>query len=106
MLPIKSIMTTEVISITPETPIYEALHLLTRHKISGIPVINEEEEVLGVLSEKDVLKILFDKNLEVKSITEDYMSRNVICFTEEDSAIDVCKFFVRSHIRRSFDIIN
>lgn len=100
MLPIKSIMTTEVISITPETPIYEALHLLTRHKISGIPVINEEEEVLGVLSEKDVLKILFDKNLEVKSITEDYMSRNVICFTEEDSAIDVCKFFVRSHIRR------
>lgn len=100
MLPIKSIMTIGVISIKPDAPIYEALYLLARHMISGIPVVNEKEHVVGVLSEKDVLKILVDKKLHVNSTVDDYMSHDVICFSEEDSAIDVCKFFIRSHIRR------
>ena len=100
MLPLKSIMTIGVITVKADTPIYEALYLLTRNKISRIPVVDEDEEVIGVLSEKDVLNILFDKKLDVKSTVEDYMSRDVICFTEDDSAIDVCKFFIRSNIRR------
>ena len=100
MLPLKSIMTIGVITVKADTPIYEALYLLTQNKISGIPVVDEDKEVIGVLSEKDVLNILFDKKLDVKSTVEDYMSRDVICFTEDDSAIDVCKFFIRSNIRR------
>ena len=100
MLPVKSIMTTDVYSVMPDTPIYEALNILATHKISGIPVVNEEQNVVGVLTEKDVLRILIDKKLDVKSTVDDYMSRDVICFTEEDSAIDICKFFIRSHIRR------
>ena len=100
MLPLKSFMTIGVITVKADTPIYEALYLLTQNKISGIPVVDEDKEVIGVLSEKDVLNILFDKKLDVKSTVEDYMSRDVICFTEDDSAIDVCKFFIRSNIRR------
>ena len=100
MLPLKSIMTIGVITVKSDTPIYEALDLLAKNKISGIPVVDDEEQVVGVLSEKDVLTILFDKNLEVRSTVEDYMSRDIICFTEDDSAIDVCKFFIRSNIRR------
>lgn len=100
MLSILSIMTRDVISVRSDTPIYEALNLLAQNKISGIPVVNGQEKVIGVLSEKDVLKILVDMKLEVKSTVDQYMSRDVICFTEDDSAIDVCKFFIRSHIRR------
>jgi len=100
MLPLKSIMTIGVITVKSDTPIYEALYLLSKNKISGIPVVDDEEQVIGVLSEKDVLKILFDKKLDVKSTVDDYMSRDIICFSEEDSAIDVCKFFIRSNIRR------
>ena len=100
MLPLKSIMTIGVITVKADTPIYEALYLLAKNKISGIPVVDDEEQVVGVLSEKDVLRILFDKKLDVNSTVDDYMSRDTICFTEEDSAIDVCKFFIRSNIRR------
>ena len=100
MLPLKSIMTIGVITVKADTPIYEALYLLAKNKISGIPVVDDENQVVGVLSEKDVLRILFDKKLDVKSTVDDYMSRDIICFTEEDSAIDVCKFFIRSNIRR------
>jgi len=100
MLQLKSIMTIGVITVKADTPIYEALFLLAKNKISGIPVVDDEEQVVGVLSEKDVLKILFDKKLVVDSSVDDYMSRDVICFKEEDSAVDVCKFFIRSNIRR------
>ena len=100
MLPLKSIMTIGVITVKVDTPIYEALYLLAKNKISGIPVVDDEDQVVGVLSEKDVLRILVDKKLDIKSTVDDYMSHDIICFTEEDSAIDVCKFFIRSHIRR------
>ncbi len=100
MFAIKTIMTTEVVSLHSGTPIYEALDLLTRHQVSGIPVLNDNDNVIGVLSEKDVLRILVDDHLDVKKTVDDYMSRNVICFKEEDSAIDVCKFFIHSNIRR------
>jgi len=100
MLPVNTIMTTDVITVTPETPIYEALSLLSQHRISGIPVVDDDQCVVGVLTEKDVLRILVDRRLGVLSTVDDYMTRDVICFTEEDSAIDLCKFFIRSHIRR------
>ena len=100
MLPLKSIMTSNVISVTPQTPIFEALDLLTKHKISGLPVVDEQMQVVGILSEKDVLRILLDKHLNGKKLVEDYMTRDVVTFTEEDGAVDVCKFFMHSYIRR------
>lgn len=100
MIPIHSIMTTTVISVSVHTPIYEALDLLTRNKISGMPVVNEFNEVVGILSEKDVLRILFDKKLDIQKTVSDYMTRDVVMFTEDDSAMDICKFFMKSHVRR------
>ena len=100
MFPVQSIMTTNVITVKPETPIFDALNLLVEHKISGMPVVDDRGFVVGVLSEKDVLEILIDKNLGIKKTVDDYMSRNVVSFTEEDSAIDICKFFIQSSFRR------
>jgi len=100
MISIKSIMTKGVITVLDTLPIYEALDLLMKNKVSGLPVVNKKEDVVGILSEKDVLKILLDKKLNVKKTVSDYMSREVISFSEEDDAIDICKFFIRSHIRR------
>lgn len=99
-VPIKDIMTTDVVTVTPDTTIYEALDLLIQRNVSGIPVVNDIKEVVGILSEKDVLRILIDRNLDVKKTVYDYMSREVIAFNESDNAIDICKFFIRSHVRR------
>ena len=100
MIPVKSIMTTKVISVHPYTPIEEALDLLTKHKISGLPVVDECGMLKGILSEKDVLGILLNKNLDIHDTVGDYMSRSVVCFKEDDNAVDVCKFFMKTHFRR------
>ncbi|MBZ0166178.1 MAG: CBS domain-containing protein [Candidatus Omnitrophica bacterium] len=100
MFPVSSIMTKEVVSVFAHTPVIEVLDLLARKKISGVPVVDQAGRVVGILSEKDLLHILLEKNVDVCPKVEDYMTREVICFTEQDDAVTVCKFFMRSHIRR------
>ena len=100
MIAVKTIMTTDVKFVRAQTPIYEALDLLDKEKISGLPVLDEGNHVVGILTEKDVLEILISKNADAKKLVGDYMTREVICFQENDNVLDVCKFFIRSHIRR------
>ncbi|WP_118184508.1 CBS domain-containing protein [Paraburkholderia phosphatilytica] len=49
------IMTTDVITVTPETSVYHAAALLTEHRISGMPVVDDEGQVVGIVSEGDLL---------------------------------------------------
>lgn len=100
MFPVSSIMTRDVVTVNAEASIIEALELLRHHKISGLPVLSSTGQVIGILSEKDLLHILLEKNVDGCPKVEDYMTREVICFTENDDAVEICKFFMRSNVRR------
>jgi CBS domain-containing protein len=52
---VRDLMTTEVVTVTPETRLKEAAALLVERRISGLPVVDAEGKVLGVLSEADIL---------------------------------------------------
>jgi CBS domain-containing protein len=53
---IGQLMTTNVISVAPDTPLKEVAHLLVTHGISGVPVCDPDGVVLGVVSEADILR--------------------------------------------------
>lgn len=48
-------MSTPVITISPETGVQEALRLLRQHKIRRLPVVNAAGELVGIISERDLL---------------------------------------------------
>ncbi|MGQ4435422.1 CBS domain-containing protein [Streptomyces sp. SAS_260] len=50
-----SVMTTEVVRATYGTPFKEVARLLGEHRISGLPVVDEDEQVIGVVSETDLM---------------------------------------------------
>lgn len=50
------IMTSAVITVAPDTPVGEIVGLLLRHNISGLPVVDKDGVVLGVVSEGDLLR--------------------------------------------------
>lgn len=52
---VKDVMTTEPITVTPETTLKDAAALLAQHRISGLPVVDSENHVVGVISEGDIL---------------------------------------------------
>lgn len=100
MIPVKDIMTKDVVTVSPQTPIYEALNLLKKHKISGLPVVYEDMKLVGMLTEKDVLEILIDHKIAVDAAVEKYMTRKIVSFSENDDVIDVCRLFIHMGIRR------
>jgi CBS domain-containing protein len=52
---VNDLMTTEVLTVRPNTQLKDAAQLLAEHRISGLPVVNDNGRVLGVLSEGDIL---------------------------------------------------
>ncbi|GHF38912.1 CBS domain-containing protein [Streptomyces griseosporeus] len=52
---VASVMTTEVVSATYGTPFKEVARLLAEHGVSGLPVVDEDRRVIGVVSETDLL---------------------------------------------------
>lgn len=52
---VKDLMTTAVVTVSPETPLKRVAAILAEHSISGMPVCDTEGRVLGIVSEGDIL---------------------------------------------------
>ena len=95
----KNIMTTDVITVMRQTEIYEAIRVLVENNITGLPVVNDDMSLAGVISEKDVLSLLY--NIEDKpGKVEDFMTKDPVCFNAEDSLIDITECLIENDFRR------
>ncbi|MHC4316463.1 MAG: CBS domain-containing protein [Planctomycetota bacterium] len=99
MLNAKDIMTKRVITVKTDTPIYDALKLLASHAISGLPVVDDDMTLVGIVSEKDVLS-LFYNNDDDDITVNDFMTQPPIFFDENESILDVCDFLRKNIFRR------
>lgn len=57
-LTVEKVMTRKVVSVKPDTPIIDAAEMMLNHKVSGLPVIDDEHQLLGVLTESDIFRML------------------------------------------------
>lgn len=55
MLTAKDIMTREVITVRQDTPIKDLAEILWKNRISGVPVLDENNEVISVVTESDLI---------------------------------------------------
>jgi CBS domain-containing protein len=56
MLRAADVMTTEVFSVAPDTPIRDVASLMSTKHISGVPVIDREKRIVGIVSEGDLIR--------------------------------------------------
>ena len=56
MLRAADVMTTEVFSVAPDTPIRDVARLMSTKHISGVPVIDRERRIVGIVSEGDLIR--------------------------------------------------
>ncbi len=52
---VKDLMSTKVITVKPDTLVSEVAEILHEHHFTGVPVVNEEDRVLGTISERDFI---------------------------------------------------
>ena len=99
MFKAKEIMTTDVITVTRRTDIYEAIRIMVRNNVTGLPVVNDDMSLAGIITEKDVLSLLY--NIQDRPGTvEDFMTRDPVSFDENESLIDIAECFIENNFRR------
>lgn len=54
-LKVREIMQTEVVTVRPEATVGELADILAKNKISGVPVVDDQGGVLGMVSEADII---------------------------------------------------
>ncbi len=118
---VKEIMSKEVVSIKPDDNAKDALNLLFKMQISGLPVIDDKQRLVGMFTEKDVLSQILPSYLEKigrfvyeenpKSIKKKFqdltnlpvsklMRKDVITIDEEASLCEVARLMLTQRVRR------
>lgn len=57
---IKDIMTRDVITTAPDTPVEDAARLMVANKIGGLPIVDEHHDIIGVITETDIFEIFVE----------------------------------------------
>jgi CBS domain-containing protein len=93
------VMTTDVVTVTPETPVRDLAALLGKHGISGVPVVGAANELVGIVSEGDLLH-------RTETGTEHRTERRRAWWLDSlASARDLAAEYVKSHGRTVGDVM-
>ncbi len=113
-------MVREVVSVTRKTPLVQVAETMARHGVSGVPVVEEGERVVGVISEKDFLTHMGEQ--EAKTFmgvvaeclkgkgcvavpirgqnAEDIMTSPAVTVNEETSIMEIANILTEKNINR------
>jgi len=96
---IRDIMSKIVVSIRPEASLMDAVRVLTKHHISGVPVVGAQGEVVGFISESNLMDVLFDLSTRETKVA-DFMVKTAYVADAQDSISSAAKMLVLYGIRR------
>lgn len=123
-LGVTQIMSQPVQFVHPETPMSEAAHLMVKERISGLPVVDDNDQLIGIITEADFLRGLglpahypthnvwqtleamfshfgHQPQLEAPNApVSAYMVRDVVCILPDDNVNGVLERMKRHQIKR------
>lgn len=88
----------------PDQPIQDVISTIVNKKISGAPVLDDQHHLVGIISEKDCLRLIVDQaynNMpaETRKVS-DYMTVEVQSLSPQTNIVDAALEFLKSPIRR------
>jgi predicted transcriptional regulator len=101
-------MTRDLITFRPSDDIHKAIRVLLDRRISGAPVVDDDERLVGVVSKKDCLKVVYSAGYHQDwgGQVEQYMSPDVITLESGTDIISAADRFMQSSFRRFPIVIN
>jgi len=96
-LKISQVMTTNVVTVSPDMTMLEALDVIKQHRISGAPVM-VDGELVGIISTEDLIRALRDGRIDRK--VSDYMSTGLITAKATDKVVEALKVFSKTKVGR------
>jgi CBS domain-containing protein/mannitol/fructose-specific phosphotransferase system IIA component (Ntr-type) len=107
-LQVRDVMTQRVYRVAPDDTVAEVLDLISRHHLRAIPVVGEDREVLGMVTDRDLLRHLLpgvQRPGETPAVTRttkvrEVMSRSVICVSEDQALAEVATVMITKDLER------
>jgi len=98
----KNIMKTKLITLTPDMDVLEAIGMLLNHRISGAPVVDPENRVLGVFSERCCMDVLIKSSYEQLPSSEifPFVDTEARCISEDTDLLTIAQIFLSTATRR------
>jgi CBS domain-containing protein len=105
------IMTRNVVTVHPAIPVREAIALLAEHCITSMPVLDDDHNIIGIVSELDLLRERMphdprahlrpeqDNRPDPARTVRDVMSDVVICAPENADSADLAELLVDNRVR-------
>ena len=106
MTQVADIMKQEVVTVEKGTNILDAVRKLVKHNFTGLPVVDGENRVIGIVSEKDVLALAIRINEkeyvsdEMHLQVEDFMTKEVVIIEGTESFTALCSCLIKNEFRR------
>jgi CBS domain-containing protein len=92
----RDIMTRKVCTISPEASAQEVAQLLDNHRISGAPVVDANDKLIGIITEADIISKVNRDGLRVADI----MSHELIVVNEETDVSEIAMLLTERKIKR------
>jgi CBS domain-containing protein len=99
MMTAAQIMTSDIVTVGPDTSVQEATDLLLDNEISGLPVTDAERQLVGVISEFALLATVYDSQVQCETVAQ-HMTKDVMTVDVDDPISYVADLFIMHRIRR------
>ncbi len=99
---VRDLMTTDVVAVAPTTSIRDAARLMFRYQVSGLPVVDVEDRVLGIITEGDFLRMEIERidSGVVPSEVGAVMSTEVKTIPPDMDVIGAARFLQAQDVKR------
>jgi CBS domain-containing protein len=99
MLTARDIMTEGVITVRPSCTIQEAIELLLAERISGLPVIDDRDRLVGIVTEFALLAVAYDESIMQDAVSQ-HMTTDLLTIEASDPIRKVADLCVVHRVRR------
>ena len=101
---VREYMATQLITFTPETNVLVALGVLLKKRITGAPVVDEQNQLVGLIDDKDCLEVLEDRVYHNKpghqGKVRDYMTNVMKTIPANTDILEVAQIFLKTRYKR------
>lgn len=111
-LKVKEIMTKDPVSIKETTPLLRAQSLMFLHKVGRLPVLDEKDNLVGILSKGDIFRAVVGEKISLEAADEkfhDWLSRRFDLITNQDKRLtreipDLVNLFRKEKVKNVLDV--
>jgi len=99
---VKDYMARTIVTFKRDTPVLDAVHILVKNRIAGAPVVDDEGNLIGMLSELDCMRVALQAGYygDYGGPVRDFMSEGVKTVNMEMSIVDLAQLFIDTRFRR------